>query len=101
MKRETAEEAALSYVLQQYGAHPASGWLTDYSGFPEFKKLLQLFFSKNEEESIPNLVKAVHHLDAEQIRKQKESYNEQPLFRRILNRFTGKGWSLKKYENKL
>ena len=78
----------------------AANYIFDYSGFGEFNQLLETFFRKNEEESIPNQVKLLHHIDAAAIQQQKEAYQQQPLFKKWLQFLAGKKWSIKQYENR-
>ena len=78
----------------------AASYIFDYSGFEEFNQLLETFFRKNDEESIPNQVKLLHHIDAAAIQQQKEAYQQQPLFKKWLQVLAGKKWSVKQYENR-
>ena len=66
-----------------------------------FKTLLQVFFQRNEEESIPNLVKLIHHFDAMQIEMEHRRYLQQPFYKKWLDKLKGKGWSLEKYKKKI
>jgi hypothetical protein len=79
----------------------AGKFIFDYGGFEEFSQLLQAFFKKNEEESIPNQIKLLHHIDAAAIQQQKQDYQQQPLFRKWLQAITGKRWSIRQYESRL
>lgn len=78
----------------------AAKYIFDYGNLKEFSQLLETFFAKAEEESIPNQVKLVHHLDAATVQQQKEAYQQQPLFKKWLQIITGKRWSVKQYEKK-
>jgi hypothetical protein len=78
----------------------AAKYIFDYSALKEFSQLLETFFKKNEEESIPNQVKLVHHLDAATVQQQKEAYRQQPLFKKWLQVLTGKKWTIRQYESK-
>lgn len=78
----------------------AAKYISDYGDFKEFSQLLETFFKKNEEESIPSLVKALHHIDAAVIQKQKEQFQQLPLLKKWLHTLTGKRWSIKNYENR-
>lgn len=78
----------------------AAKYIFSYSELPEFGALLETFFKKTEEESIPNQVKLAHHLDAAAVQKQKEAYRQQPLFKRWLQIITGKRWSVTQYEKR-
>ena len=71
-----------------------------YKNLPEFKKLLHSFFRKTQEESVPNLIKAAHTFDAQQIQKDKEQYHTLPFFKKWFKNLTGKGWTIKQYEKK-
>ena len=96
---KAAEEFAFAYYA---GSNSAiiENTINSYHNFSAFKKLLKIFFEKNEEESIPNLVKMVYHLNAETILQEKNRYDSQPFVKRILSRLSGKGWSVRQYQNK-
>ena len=79
----------------------ANDYFADYFELSEFRTLLHTFFTKNEEESIPSLVKLVHHLDAAAIQREKTMHNRLPLLKKWWNHLTGKGWSIQKYEKKI
>jgi hypothetical protein len=95
---EAAEFAFAYYAGASSGI--VENTISSYRNFPAFKKLLQAFFVKNEEESIPNLVKMVYHLDAEAIQQEKNRYDSQPFVKRILSTLSGKAWSVRQYQNK-
>lgn len=76
----------------------AAKYIFEYSTLKEFSQLLETFFKKNEEESIPNQIKLVHHLDAATVQQQKDAYHQQPLFKKWLQIITGKKWTIKQYE---
>lgn len=95
-----AEAFTLTYATNNYDRVLAEDTIVSYRHFPDFKKLLQLFFLKNGEESIPNLVKLVHHLDARTIEKEKLTYDGLPFFKKLLHSVTGKKWSVRQYQNK-
>jgi len=78
----------------------AGAFFKHYKNLPEFKKLLDSFFAKTEEESVPNLIKAAHYFDAEQIQKDKEQYVTLPFYKKWFKNITGTGWSIKQYEKK-
>ena len=69
-------------------------------GLPEFSELLSVFFQKNQEESVPNLVKLIHHIDPAQIRQDKWDYEQKPFYLKWLDRIRGKSWSVRQYEKK-
>lgn len=70
-----------------------------YQSSAAFKELLPVFFHRNAEESIPNLVKLVHHLDAQQIQQEEVQYQQQAFYKKWLHKFTGKGW-IERYKKK-
>ncbi|MDQ3683507.1 MAG: hypothetical protein M3352_10635 [Bacteroidota bacterium] len=78
----------------------AGSFFSDYKNLPEFRKLLYAFFTKNEEESVPNLIKAAHYFDAQQILKDKEEYYTLPFYKKWFRNIKGIGWSIKQYEKK-
>jgi hypothetical protein len=98
---DIAEKFAFAYYLYNKQVQFLKGRFKDFKDLPEFKELLQLFFSKNEEESIPNLVKLIHHLDVETIQKDKVRYARLPFYKKWMNQLLGKEWSIKKYGNKI
>jgi len=79
----------------------AEKYIYEYSRLKEFDYVLQTFFTRNEEESIPNQVKLVHHLDAAVIQQQKEAFQKQPFFKKWLQTITGKQWRIRQYTDKL
>jgi hypothetical protein len=93
---------SLTFLLQKHGAvKSASPQIEHYSDVKEFRSLLDLFFQKNTEESIPNLVKLVSHLNAGVILKSKKAYENLPFLRKWLLALSGKKWSIKQFEKKI
>jgi hypothetical protein len=104
-ERPDLNDATLDYnytkVFQERGKiKSAAKYIYTYSNLPEFSQLLEAFFRKNDEESIPNQVKLVHHIDAAAILQQKEAYSRQPLFKKWLQLISGKRWTIRQYENR-
>ena len=99
--RRLAEQFALNYYLKNASVETLQGKAFSYHNLSEFKTLLQLFFKKNEEESIPNLIKLTHHLDAATIKKDRDRYIGLPFYKKLLRSLTGKRWSIRQYQNKL
>ncbi|HVG40401.1 MAG TPA: hypothetical protein VM888_02225 [Chitinophagaceae bacterium] len=100
--KHIAEQVACSYCLQNHGTiKSAKEHVAHYWNLKEFRALLRSFFKKNEEESIPNLVKAVHKLDAKQMEREKEAYDDLPLWKRLMATLSGTNWNIKKYEKKI
>lgn len=100
--KHIAEQFAFSYVLQQRGTiKPADDGIAHYWNLKEFRQLLSTFFTKNMEESIPNLVKKVHHIDALSIQNHKNSYKRLPFMQRLIKNISGSAWRIGQYEKKL
>ncbi|MBD0351255.1 MAG: hypothetical protein ICV51_01320 [Flavisolibacter sp.] len=100
-QKHTVEQFAFNYCLQQAGVvHSATENIVHYWNLKEFRFLLRSFFVKNEEESIPNLVKLIHHINTVEIQQNKEQYGQLPVFKKWLMTLTGKNWSIKQYERK-
>lgn len=95
-----SEEFACTYFTSDAPVQTVEKKVTSYRNFPQFKNLLRLFFEKNQEESIPNLVKLVHHIDANTILAEKKRFDRQPFVKKLLSALTGKAWSVHKYQNK-
>lgn len=77
------------------------GMLRDYADLGEFRKLLREFFTRNQEESVPNLVKRIHPIDAGQIREHKRQYLRLPLPVRFLRKMTGRAWNIERYFSRI
>lgn len=100
--KHITEQVACSYVLQQKATiYPANQQVVHYWDLKEFRKFLNVFFKKNEEESIPNLVKAAHGIDAAAMLQQKEAYDALPLYKKWWLQLRGKHWSIDQYIKKL
>lgn len=100
--KHIAEQFAFSYCLQKAGTvKTADTSVVHYWNLKEFRKVLNLFFKRNEEESIPNLVKLCHHINAAEIQQQKNQYEQLPLYKKWLNLLTGRGWSIAQYTKKI
>lgn len=91
---------ALSYMLQDQTVASLADSLVTYTNLAEIQELLDIFFTKNQEESIPNLVKLVQHIDAVKIRLHKVQYERQPFYKKWIDRLRGNSWSIRQYEKK-
>jgi len=101
-RKHIAEQFAFSYCLQQNGkVTSASDYIVHYWNLKEFRFLLNTFFQKNEEESIPNLIKLSSHLDTITIQEQKEHYQQLPAFKKLLLTLAGKNWNIRQYQHKI
>lgn len=100
--KPVVESFAFSYCFQKAGEIKTTAeYIHHYGSLKEFHHLLRLFFKKNEEESIPNLIKLLHTVDAAAIQKHKSSYEALPFYQKWLQVITGKSWSIKQYEKKI
>ncbi len=100
--KHIAEQFAFCYCLQKRGTIKNADFaIAHYWNLKEFRQLLTTFFAKNLEESIPNLVKKVHHIDPLAIQKQKTSYKQLPLLQRLFKNIFGSAWRIDRYEKKL
>jgi hypothetical protein len=99
---DTSFHQVESWAIQEAFEKGNASWTSfaSYQSSAAFKELLPVFFQRNAEESIPNLVKFVHHLDAEQIQQEEERYQQQAFYKKWLDKFTGKGWSIERYKKK-
>jgi len=97
------ESFAYSYSFQSNNKRVKS-CDKSFSCYQDHKSLLRLlrsFFDKNAEESVPNLVKALHKVDIEHIWKKKLEFDSLPLYQKWMNTLTGKGWNIKSFEKKI
>ena len=100
--KHIAEQFAFSYCFQKAGTiKAADGIIAHYWNLKEFRQLLAIFFSNNAEESIANLVKKVHHLDALPIMQQKMAFQQLPVWKRLSKKLAGSSWQIRQYERKL
>jgi hypothetical protein len=100
--KHIAEQFAFSYCLQATGPVKTAGHLVaHYWNLKEFRQLLGTFFARNGEESIPNLVKKIHHIDALTIMQHKTSFKRLPFLQRFLKNLRGSAWRIGQYERKL
>ncbi len=99
---ETLASLALSYHFRQTGSvQTCSAEIRSYLHLKAFDQLLQTFFRKNEEESIPNLVKKLHYLDVDRISRDQQAYEALPVYKKWLQTLTRKNWNIKQYEKKI
>ncbi|HEV7331933.1 MAG TPA: hypothetical protein VGN63_12910 [Flavisolibacter sp.] len=100
--KHIAEQFAFSYCLQKSGTlKTADHLVAHYWNLKEFRQLLKLFFTLNAEESIPNLIKKLHAMDAMAIQQEKNTYEDLPFLQRLFNTIRGKGWKIAQYEKRL
>jgi hypothetical protein len=100
--KHITDQVAWSYCLQSAGTiKSAQKQVKHYWNLKEFRNLLHLFFKKNEEESIPNQVKAAYHIDAAAIQQQKEVYKKLPFYKKWLAAVTGSKWTIQQYQKKI
>lgn len=73
------------------------GFIEEYIDLKEFRLLLKDFFTVNQEESIPNLIKIIHPVDAKEIQDQKKQFLQLPFYSRVLRKMRGRGWNISQY----
>ncbi len=97
------ESFAYSYSFQSNNKRVKScdKSISCYQDHKSLLHLLRSFFDKNAEESVPNLVKALHKVDIEHIWKKKLEFDSLPLYQKWMNTLTGKGWNIKSFEKKI
>lgn len=93
--RSSIDDLRLSEDLKS-----VKGTIEEYADLSEFRILLKEFFTRNQEESIPNLVKLIHHINARQIQEQKQQYQQLPVHVRFLRKILGRGWHISQYAGK-
>lgn len=97
--KHVAEQFAFGYCFQQRGdIKTADHLISHYWDLKEFRQLLDRFFTRNMEESIPTLVKKVHHLNAFPIMQEKTAHKQLPFLQRLWKDVSGKGWRIERYE---
>jgi hypothetical protein len=96
-----AEKFLLHHQLQQLNVKTADHAIAQYDDLKEFRDLLRKFFSKYQEESVPNQVKLASHTDAALIQQQKKEFNELPMLQKLMKRISGKHWNIRQYEKKI
>jgi hypothetical protein len=99
--KHITEQLACSYLFEENNIQPTKDNIVHYWDLKEFKKLLTVFFTKNAEESIPNLVKMVHHIDAHQIMQEKMKYEDLSVAQKLMAALTGRTWNIQQHIKKL
>jgi hypothetical protein len=100
--KPAVEAFAFSYCLQKTGeVKTCKEQIQHYGNLKELHQLLQLFFKRNEEESIPNLIKLLNVVDIATIQKHKSSYESLPFYKKWFQIITGKRWNIKQYKKKI
>lgn len=100
--KHIAEQFAFSYCLQKEGpVKTADHRIAHYWNLKEFRQLLKTFFTLHAEESIPNLIKKLHVMDAMAIQQEKNAYEDLPFLQRLLKTVQGKGWKIAPYQKRL
>lgn len=96
-----AEKWAFHYSLSNQAIKTADHAIAQYDGLREFRSLLRKFFIKYQEESVPNQLKLIQNFDAAMIQEKKRDFQKLPFYRKLLQRLTGKHWSMRRYERKV
>lgn len=88
-------------TTQHASASSTADYFINYEDVKEMAPLLKTFFSRNEEESLPNLVKKAHAIDANAIRKEVAGARNAPLLQKWWNNLLGRNPVLQRYQKKL
>lgn len=97
--KHIAEQFAFSYCFQKSGnVQTADHVIQHYWNLKEFREWLQFFFLTNSEESVPNLVKKLKHVEAITIQQEKNAFENLPWWQRLSKRITGRGWKIARYK---
>lgn len=100
--KHIAEQFAFSYCLQKAGTvKTADHLVAHYWNLKEFRQLLKTFFTLHAEESIPNLIKKLHVMDAMAIQHEKNAYEDLSFLHRLVKTIQGKGWKIGPYQKRL
>jgi hypothetical protein len=91
----------LDETIQKKNTTDAEGLIEIYSDLREFRVLLNRFFGRYQEESIPNQVKLMHYIDAKKIQEQKMRFRKLPVVSRLIRKVLGTGWTISNYTKKM
>jgi len=81
--------------------HPLDDYMAHYPNLKEFDELLADFFTRYQEESVPNQVKLMHPINAADIEAEKTRFLQLPLTTRLLKKLTGRGWRIGNYRRRI
>lgn len=73
------------------------GSIASHKNLKELGSLLKDFFSRYQEESVPNQVKLIHNIDPVKIREEKKAFERLPLPAQWFRKLIGKGWNIRNY----
>lgn len=90
-----------SYPVNKLDEQPDGTIIRCYKDLKEFKFLLKDFFGRYQEESVPNQVKLMHHVDAKKIETEKRDFERLPVLSQWLRRLKGTAWNISKYQVKV
>jgi hypothetical protein len=97
----SAPNTNIAELMKSEVLKSVKGFIEEYPNLQEFRLLLKEFFHRNQEESIPNLVRRIHPVNASEIESQKKKYLQLPVYTRLFHKMTGKGWNISRYATKL
>lgn len=87
----------IDFILRSVNTQSIKEFIAEYDDLKEFRHLLNGFFKKYQEESVPNQVKLMHSIDALQILEEKNRFKKLPVLQRVMKKIMGKGWSIEKH----
>lgn len=91
----------LDSIIEGGRTADAKTFIETYQDLKEFRHLLNRFFGRYQEESIPNQVKLMHPIDAKKIREQKMQFMKLPAYTRVIRKVLGTGWTISSYTKKI
>ena len=95
-RNERAEGSAFGNIQSE----TAEEFIAHYDPYPEFDAWLRYFFKRYQEESVPNQVKLIQHIDARTIAGERTRFLKQPLYTRLLQKIKSKAWKLSRYTSR-
>ena len=97
----SGKKATIDQLMHSTDMKSIKGFIEEYPDLSEFRLLLKDFFLRNQEESIPNLVRIIHPVNASEIESHKKKYLQLPVYTRLLRKMTGRSWNIGRYASKL
>jgi hypothetical protein len=94
-------KTSINQLMLSRDLKSVKGFIEEYHDLREFRLLLKDFFERNQEESIPNLVRIIHPVNASEIESQKKKYLQLPVYTRLIRKMTGRSWNIARYASKL
>ena len=87
--------------IDNAGSQDPFFYIDKYRNLKEFNSLLKYFFKRYQEESVPNQVKLIQHIDARKIGEEKDLFQKLPFYTKLIKRVRGRAWSINQYTGKI